>query len=150
MSARLYPLPESKLDVVWPLLDRVAEEMDTPKLASADQLKQSIARGYENKIMAVYVDNLESPKHCLVLSVTPAVIYEGLVAMVHLVYSVPEERGLPDMTAAMHRTIENYAKFHKAGLILAASWKYGNSRPIDQFWTARGYQTQETLYVKEV
>jgi hypothetical protein len=148
MSFRFYPVPESKIEAVIPLLTRAYGEMELPARATLEQAKRSLAVGYTNKVIAAYVDDLTSPKHLVILSVAPGVLFEGLIAFVHLVYSVPEARGDADVLNAMHKTIENYAVFHSAGTIIGSSWIYGKSRPIDRMWLSRGYSRQENVYSK--
>jgi len=150
MSFRFYPVPESKIDGVLSLIARAHSEMDLPKLATLDQARKSLLIGYANKMIAAYVDDVNAPKHLVIVSNTPGVMFEGLIAFVHLIYSVPEERGKREVVDAMHLTIENYAKFHKAGSIIGSSWVYGKSKPIDVLWTSRGYVCQENVYYKEI
>jgi hypothetical protein len=150
MSFRFYPVPESKIDNVIPLLTEAHGEMDLPKRATLEQARRSLLVGYSNKVLAAYVDDINAPKHLIILSITPGVMFEGLIAFVHLVYSVPEERGKREVLDAMHTTIDNYARFHNAGSIIGSSWVYGNSRPIDLMWTSRGYVCQENVYYKEI
>lgn len=145
---KFYPVPESKLDKVFPLIDKAYSELEMPPRASLEHAKRSVTAGYSNKMIAAYVDNLNAPKHLLVLSTAPGILFEGLITFVHLIYSIPEERGHEDVLSAMHLTIENYARFKRAGTIIGSSWVYGNSRPIDSMWKSRGYSRQENVYSK--
>jgi hypothetical protein len=150
MSFRLYPVPETKISCVVPLIEQAHAEMDMPALATLEQAKRSLEAGYTNKTLAAYVDNLQEPKHLLILSAFPGLLIEGLVTIVHLIYSVPEARGDADIIKTFHSTVENFARFKGAGSIIGSSCVYGTSRPIDPMWKAQGYKQWETVYIKEL
>lgn len=150
MTARFYPVPESKIDKIFPFLEMFLSEMEVPKLMTLDHIKKTIVNMYSSKLMAAYVDDFNKPKHVLLLSTVPALFTEGLVTTVHLIYSLPEDRGNRDIVKAMHTTIDNYAKFTKAGKIVAGSWVFRGSRGIDPFWKRYGYEIQEKVYTKEL
>jgi hypothetical protein len=150
MSFRLYPVPETKLSCVTALIEQAHSEMDMPALATLDQAKRSLEAGYANKTLAAYVDNLQAPKHLLILSAFPGLLIEGLVVIVHLIYSSPDARGDAEALKVLHSTVENFARFKGAGSIIGSSCIYGNSRPIDPMWKSQGYKQWETVYIKEL
>lgn len=146
----LYPVPETKIGIVVPLLTQAHAEMDQPKLATLEQAKRMLASGYAQKTLAAYVDDISNPKHLVILSAIPSMTSEGVMVIVHLVYSVPEARGSVEVIKAIHKTIDGYAVAKMAGQILGTSWVYGNSKPIDALWTSHGYQKQSINYIKEL
>jgi len=149
MSFRLYPLPESKLDNIRPLFDEAHSEMEAPKLANVDQVMRSVHAGYEGRTLALYVDDINSPKHGVMLTTVPSILMEGLSVIVLWIYSTPEERGNKEKLDVMHTLIDTFAQVNMAGSVIGSSWVYGGSRGIDKMWEAYGYQRQENTYIKE-
>lgn len=147
-SFRLYPLPQSKLESIRPLLACAQEEMNLKERGDIQVCFERIEAGYVSRSMAVYVDNVEDPKHCLILATWPGIVTKGLLVAVILIYSMPNFRGDQEIVSTMMRTIENFAQIHGADSILGSSWKYLGARPIDSLWTSHGYVEQETTYVK--
>lgn len=145
---RLYPLPHSKLANARPIFAQAHSELTMQPKATLDQAMSSVEKGYENRTVAVYVDDIEKPKHCLALALVPGFLVEGLMVVVLLIYSTPEERGNKEALDALHFTLENYARIHGAETIIGSSWKYKGSRGIDAMWKSRGYEEQEVTYVK--
>jgi hypothetical protein len=144
---KLYPVPQSKLYIVKDLLTKAKDELKNDR-ADVDESLAAVENGYTNKRMGVYVDDLVSPKHCLILALMPGLATKGMLVTVLLIYSVPEERGRADIIDAMMFTIDNYATLNGATDILGSSWKYKGARGIDSLWLSRGYEIQETVYVK--
>lgn len=145
---RLYPLPHSKLENARAIFTKAHGELKTQPKATIEQAMASVAKGYENRTVAVYVDDIENPKHCLAVALVPGFLVEGLMVVCLLIYSVPEERGKTEPLDALHLTLENYARIHGAETILGSSWIYRGSRGIDAMWKDRGFEPQETTYVK--
>jgi hypothetical protein len=145
---RLYPVAHSQIDKVKPLFAQAHSEMITQPRNTLEQALRSLEQGYENRTVAVYVDNLDSPKHCVALALVPGFMVEGLMVVVLLIYSIPEERGLKEVLDSQHMTIDNYAKIHGASTIIGSSWEYKGSRGIAAMWKSRGYEKQEVTYVK--
>lgn len=145
---KFYPLPQSKLSNIQKILATADAELVSQRGTSVEHVMSSVEKGYNNRTVGVYVDDLEDPKHCLILALVPGFYVEGLMVVVLLIYSVPEERGNKEALDTMHLTIENYAKIHGAETILGSSWVYKGSRGIDSMWQSRGYEKQEVAYVK--
>lgn len=145
---KLFPLPHTQLENVRPIFTKAHVELTMQPKATIQQAMFSVERGYENRTVAIYVDNIDAPKHCLALALVPGFLVEGFMVVVLLIYSVPEERGNKEALDAMHLTLENYAKIHGAETIIGSSWKYKGSRGIDAMWKSRGYEQQEVTYVK--
>ena len=145
---KLYPVPESLLDNIEPLFTTAHSEMVMQPKATVKQAMASVKNGYANRTLGVYVDSVTNPKHCLVLAHVPGVLIEGVMVVVMLIYSTPEERGRKDILDAMHLTIDSYARLHGAETIIGSSWKFRGSRGIDAMWKSRGYEEQEVTYVK--
>jgi hypothetical protein len=145
---KIYPLPQAKLPNIQKLLEKADSELVSQKGTTVEHVMASVERGYGNRTVGVYVDDVDNPLHCLVLALVPGFYVEGLMVVVLLIYSMPEERGNKEALDALHLTIENYAKIHGAETILGSSWIYRGSRGIDAMWKARGYEAQEIAYVK--
>jgi len=148
MSFRLYPLTESKIDNISEIVRSAHAELKLGSRATVKSSLDSVKAGYASRSMAVYVDSVEQPKHCLVLATMPGIATDGLLVAVILIYSLPEHRADPSVTKAMMETIENYSKLNGASCILGSSWKFGGTKGIDALWKANGYVPQETVYVK--
>ena len=111
MSFRLYPLPESKLDNIRPLFDKMDAEMVTPKLANVDHVMRSVRAGYDSRTLSVFVDDVQEPKHGVMLTTVPSIWMEGLSVAVLWIYSTPEERGDKEKLDAMDdETLESIFK----------------------------------------
>ena len=147
---RFYPVPEGKIDKIIPLITKAHEEIESPKLATLERSKKMLADGYAQRTLAAYVDDISEPKHLVVLSAVPSITIEGIMVIVHLVYSDPEARGGREAVTGMHKTIEGYAAAKGAGQILGTSWVYRGSPAIDGMWTSFGYEKQSINYVKEL
>ena len=147
MSFKLYPLPHSKLANIRGIFTMAKEELRNDR-ADIDEVLAAIDCGYDSRRMAVYVDDINSPNHCLVLALMPGIATKGMLVTVLLIYSKPEGRTNPDIVPAMMNTINNYATFNGAKAILGSAWKYKGARGIDSLWLANGYEIQETVYVK--
>lgn len=148
MSFRLYPLPQSKLENLRSLFEQAQKEMNLAERGDVQAGLERIDAGYISRSMAVYVDDVEKPSHCIVLATWPGIVTKGLLVAVILIYSLPEARGNTEAINVMMSTIENFAKLNGAECILGSSWKYLGARPIDSLWTSHGYVEQETTYVK--
>jgi hypothetical protein len=144
----LIPVPHSQIDKVKPLFAQAHSEMVTQPRNTLEQALRSLEKGYENRTVAVYVDNLENPKHCVALALVPGFMVEGLMVVVLLIYSIPEERGQKEVLNAQHTIIDNYAKIHGASTVIGSSWEYRGSRGIASMWKSYGYEKQEVTYVK--
>lgn len=145
---RLYPLPQSKLENIRPILEASRVELNMTERGDVEVGLERIEAGYIGQYMGVYVDNIENPKHCTVIANWPGIVTRDSIAAVILIYSVPEERGNKEALAALLTTVENFARYHGAGCILGSSWQFRGARPIDVMWLANGYELQETTYVK--
>ncbi len=144
---RLYPVPQSQLGVLAKLLESARKEMKMEKRSDVGYTLARVEDGYSTRSMAAYVDSLESPKHCLILATWPGIVTSGMVAVVVLIYSLPQERS-PETAKVMMQTVENFARLNGANSILGSSWLYGCDKPIDSLWKSNGYVEQETTYVK--
>lgn len=145
---RLYPMPQSKFMNLRELLDTAAKEMNLTERSSWDAWLQRMNAGYAAQYMAIYVDDVETPKHVLILANWPGMVTKGTLTAVVLIYSHPEQRGDPKTAATLMHTIENYARINGSTSILGSSWTYLGNRPIDSLWKAYGYVEQEITYVK--
>lgn len=147
---RLYPLPQSKLESLRPIFQALQIEQNMLDRTDLEATFERLEEGYLNHVMAAYVDNVDSPKHCLILGNFPTLFTHERYASVLLIYSAPEERGSRGVLKALLDTIDNFARFHGLSTIKASSWKYRGSRSIDALWKRHGYEVQETVYLKSL
>ena len=144
----LKPVPQSKLEGLLPFFEPICAELNATERITVKEWMEIIGRGYEGRYLDVYVDDFEDPKHCLVLCRMPGGVDRGVVTVVRLIYSKPDHRNDEDAVKTMMTTIDNYHKIHGTTAILASSWKFRGSRPIDSLWLDNGFEVQETTYVK--
>lgn len=147
---RFIPVPQEKIECIRPLLDRARIEMNMAGRSNVDIFIQRLHASYEARHGAVYVDSLESPKHCVVLMHWPGFVTVGTLVAVVLVYSLPEHRKGMGAAKGMHQAIEAFANSVGAQRIIGSSWVFKGARPIDSFWTSGGYELQEKTYVKDL
>lgn len=145
---RLIPLPESKLESLRPICERVKTEYSFGDTYSPEQAFLVVQSGYENRRLAVYVDNVDDIKHCVIMTHSVSMISEGVTAYVLFIYSVPEHRGSQESLDAMKQIVEGYAQVQGASKISGSSWVLFNHKSMDALWKKWGYQPQETVYSK--
>lgn len=146
----LKPLPQSKLSNLVPLLNTGISEMKFLTTPMAVDFIESLSLGYEHQMMDAYVDCLESPKHCIVFSRYNNPWTRDKKIVIQLIYSVPEERGMPEVISQYKLLLDNYAKLHSATSYVAGSWLLRGSRGICKLWKRLGFELQEIIYVKEL
>ncbi len=147
---RLYPVPQSQLSCVEKLLETARQESG-PKMQKRMDVKYTLARvedGYDSRRMAVYVDSLENPNHCLILAHWPGIMTKEDLVAVLLIYSSPEHRGNPEAVKTLLDTIESYAKISGADAVVGGAWLYDYDVNIESLWKSRGYVDQEKVFVK--
>ena len=144
----LKPLPFSLLHKANAIIGKAYSELTMPPQYTLERGLETLREGYAYKTVAVYLDDFQDPKHCLSLMLLPqGTLFAGPLVVCMLIYSTPEER-TPENLDQLHLTLDSYAKIHKAGAISGSSWEYKDSRGIAPMWKARGYEKQETTYVK--
>jgi hypothetical protein len=147
---RLYPVPESKLDNLKPILKKVAEDFDASRFKSPDVILQFLNAGYVNRSIDVYVDDVENPNHLLILAKVPSLWYNDMGVTVLLIFTVPEKRGDINILQTMLRTAESYAVIHGADYISGSSWVYRGHKGTDVIWKANDYTLAETVFTKHL
>lgn len=150
MSFRLYPLPQSKIPVLREIIKARIEESNLTERSNVDDCLVKLDKGYDARYMAAYVDNVQDPKCCLIMSHFPGMATSGVLAHITLVYVAPEKRGDIETINVILATAENYAKFHKADTLVGTSWLYRGSKGTDDMWKRKGFEPQETIYVKHL
>jgi hypothetical protein len=150
MSFRLYPLPQSKIPVLREILKARLIESNLQERSDADDCLVKVDKGYGARVMAAYVDDVQNPKCCLVMSHFPSIATSGTLAHISLVYVAPEKRGDLEVVKVILTTAENYAKFHQADTLAGTSWLYRGSKSTDALWKRNGFEIQETIYVKHL
>lgn len=126
------------------------EEGSITGRTDADHTLEQIKKGYDNKMVDAYADNLDDPKHVLVLMKCPAFWFKELQTIVLFIFSHPSVRGEPGSLLDFKKQILSYSEHHGCDTILASSWQYLGSRGIDQFWRSQGYERQEVVYIKDL
>ncbi len=142
------PIPETLLDRLLPVFRQMVDYAHTAGRTTAEGSLQNVRDGYKTRTMDAYADDPENPKHVLILGKYPAISTTEKLVVVNFIWSTPEERGKPEAIAAFKEILFNYADIFGADAILASSWKYKGSRPIDAFWVSLGFERQETVFVK--
>lgn len=145
---KMFPVPQSGLEALVPFFEPIVSEMNLTDRINVREWMEMLGRGYITKTTDVYVDSIQNPQHCLVLCRNFGGVDRGIITVVRLIYSKPEVRSDADAVAVMMKTIHAYAEIHDSNIILASSWKFKGSRPIDSLWIGNGFEVQETTYVK--
>lgn len=145
---RLYPVPQSKLDNLTEICTRVGSEMNPLRAKDAKSMIALLHGFYTQGMMDVYVDDLENPSHMLVMSLTPSIWNNDIVATVLLIYSYPEARGDIDVLKAFMRTYTGYAMLKGATAISGSSWVLNGHKGTDAIWKADKFDHSETVYTK--
>lgn len=143
-------MKEIKREVIYKLrglFEQIIKEMNGP--LTADEAIVKFDRAYQGNYLKIFTDDIENPKHCLILAVYPGMIHSGFICTVVMMYSSPEVRNASTLDE-MHRITEEFAHARKCEQILGSAWKYRGSRGIDSMWTGKGYEIQETVYVKNL
>lgn len=146
----LVPVPQSKLINLAEIIRHRVEESHLEKRTTVGDLLAKLERGYNNRTMAAFVDDVDNPKACLIMSVFLGLVSDDCYANIILLYLVPELRGKKEYGDVLIKTAEGYAKMHSATRLMGTSWVYKQSKGIDWFWKNHGFEPQETIYVKEV
>lgn len=146
----MIPVPQSRLDVLDPLLENAIKETNLTGRSSVSHIKANLVRGYNMRCAGAYVDDLEDPTVCLLISNVKGIMTEESIAAVHLVYAIPEARGNKDTLTLLSQVIDSYAKLTGCNTIYGSSWVYLGAKPCDNFWKKQGFVLQERMYVKKI
>ena len=145
---RLYPVPETKLDVLRGIFKQRIAEAKLTERSTVESCMESLKKGYELRYMAAYVDDVEDPQCCLIMAHFPGMATLGLMAHIALIYVCPKQRGKLEILNTLLSTAENYAKLNGAVYVAGTSWIYRGCKGTDEMWKSHGYEAQETIYVK--
>jgi hypothetical protein len=145
----LKPLKREQFDCLVPILQRRLEESGIADITSPEYAISKLESAYDMRAAGVYVDDEKSPKHCLIMSHFPGGMFEGVVAYINLIYTVPEERGDGASMKTMLRTAENYARLNGARFLQGSSWMRGG-KSTDSMWLEDGYILQEKTFIKPI
>lgn len=150
MKITLHPIPQSKIGILQKIItDRIIES-HLEHRSSVGEVMVKLERGYNERRMGAYVDDLNNPQCALIMSLFHGSATEDRYANIALAYVVPELRGKAEYGNALIETAEAYAKHHKANSLLGTSWLYKDSKDTGWFWKAKGFEPQETIYVKHL
>lgn len=139
------PAPQSELFKLRGLFNQIIKEMNGR--LTADEAVVKFDRAMTAKYLQIFTDNIEDPKHCLIVSHMPGMVDSGFICAVIMMYSSPQHRNQTSLDE-MHNLVDNYAREHSCEAILGSAWKYKGARGIDSMWLSKGYELQETTYVK--
>lgn len=109
-----------------------------------------LTQGYDNRTVGAYVDSVEKPNACLIITHFSSVLTGAVSAFIHLVYVTPELRGTPAPLKALLDSAEAYARANGASFLVGSSWIYRGGRGSDALWKRNGFEPQETSYVKHL
>lgn len=142
------PVPQSQLESFRNFFVPIISEMNLSNDITIDEWMDNLDRGYTLRYLNLYVDSLDNPQHCLVLSNYPGIVRRGNTTSVVLIYSVPDKRGDVEAIKNLKETYNAFAKIHGSSALVAASWKLNGTRPIDSLWLSDGFVEESTTYVK--
>ena len=140
-------VPKAEFFKLKNLLDIIAKEMNGP--ITAAEAVVNLDRAATGKYLKIFSDNVDDPKHCLVLAHYPGLVHSGFLCAVIMMYSLPQHRNQASLDE-MHAITEKYALEHSCDRILGSAWKYKGARGIDSMWLSKGYEIQENVYVKNL
>lgn len=146
----LNPLPLTKVDNLKGLFEEAISELKLTERSNVDFLLQRLKVGYAQRSIDAYVDDIDAPKHALVLEKSHGGVTKEQLLEVRFVFSTESDRGNPDAQQAFTEQIGRYAEIFGCDAILASSWVYQGARPIDAFWVGQGFEKQEVVYVKRL
>jgi GNAT superfamily N-acetyltransferase len=146
----LKPLRSQDFGCLNEIFAKRIEESNLQERSSVDYALRSLERGYAGRYMGAYVDDFEKPTCCLIMSHFPGMSTSGVVAFINLIYIDPEHRGRSETAKVLMQTAENYARLNSANVLIGTSWLYRGSKGSDSFWQSRGFEVQETQYVKHL
>lgn len=138
-------VPQTELFKLKDFLEEIVKEQKA-RLTGAEAIVK-IDRAYTGKYSKCFVDNVNDPNHILILSHYPGTVSSGFVCVVNVIYSRPQNR-TKEASDAMFEAIDKYARANNCEEILGSAWKYQGARGVDSIWMEKGYDIQETTYVK--
>ena len=142
------PLPLTKVDNTIPLLEEAVVSMNASDRTNAKAMAERLKTRYMTRESDAYVDDVENPKHIIILERRECVVTTETMILVRLIYSSEGSRDSPTLVADFREALENYAKVFPCDTMVAASWVFRGSKDIGPMWKAMGFEPQETSYVK--
>lgn len=146
----LIAVAESQLGILDGIISARITEAKLEGRATLEDSKAKILEGYKNRSKGAYVDDLENPKHCLIVGYYKANITTENTMVVHLIYSLPEHRGDLRALAEIKSTMMALAEINGVDTISASSWIFKGCDPIDELWERFGFEPQEKVFIKFV
>lgn len=146
----LKPLPASQFDCLRDLIGKRIVESNLQKRSTVDDAIITLTRGYDGRFMSAYADNFENPQFCLIMAHFPGMATAGTIAHISLMWVDPAHRGDAEALEVLFQTAENYARLNGADVLVGTSWLYRGSKGTDSLWLKKGYEVQETQYVKHL
>ena len=144
------PLPQTKISVLRPVLETAIKELGIEDRTTVDFLINRIGMGYTARSINAYVDDVEEPKHVLVLEHSHGGVTDEKMVEVRFIYSEESERGDAEAVKAFDEQITTFCEFFNPDVILGSSWVYRGARRIDALWTSLGFEKQEIVYIKRL
>lgn len=147
---KFFPLPESKLPNLKPLIAQMFQEGDLSEFTNETNFLTALQSSYHNQLIDAYVDDVESPGTLIVLLAHHSVWYDTNIVSVMSRYTVPEKRGDKDRVLASNELINNYAKLKGARLIMAGSRTAYPEGAAERVLEQDGFRHVESTYIKKL
>lgn len=148
------PIPQDKLnEVLIPIFKEGIEDVAIAHRTSPEYCVGNVEKGYEARAIAAYVDDLESPKCCLVVAMGRSPVLDENLSIIYRIWVRPDLVAVREgvaLSKEMAKTFEAYAEMNGADGILASSWVYRNAPDIGSFWEKLGFEIQEKIYIKHL
>ena len=126
------------------LFDEIIKETNVEMTGAEAVVK--FDRAYNGNYLRIFTDNVDDPKHCLVVAHYPGFVHSGFICVVQVIYSKPRHRNQISLNQ-MRALYREYAKKNNCEYIIGSAWKYKGARGIDSIWIDDGFEPQETVYV---
>lgn len=138
-------LPQPQFFKLKGLFAQIIKEMNGP--ITAAEAIVNFDRAAKANYLKIFTDDFDNPKHCLIISFCPGMIHSGMLAIINMIYSSPQERNQITLKAMLDISY-NFADTNKCDAIIGSAWKYKGARGIDSMWINEGFEHQETVYIK--
>jgi hypothetical protein len=114
---------------------------------SADEAIVKFDRAYQGEYLKIFTDDIDNPKHCLILAVYPGMVDSGFICVNIMRYSDPDHRS-PSANNIMEATAAAFGKKYHCEGMLGSSWVYKGSMDTSAAWLSQGYKPQEHVFYK--
>jgi hypothetical protein len=144
---KILPVPQSRIGNLREIFEDRVIESNLTERSDVNELLLKLERGYDNRSTAAFVDNLEKPQCCLIMSMFIGTCTEDQYANIILLYVAPTLRGKLNYVNALMKTAKAYATTNGATSLVGTSWLYRGSKSTELFWKKHGFEDQEKIFV---